>query len=428
MKSEELNNIDNNSEIKGKFHYKFLMILSTAYLAVEINIQGIMALMPYIREEFTISRAHAGLYSTSYFLTATIIAIFAGNIVDRIGSKKGLVFGTSMLGIFILLHSLAPTYSILLFFALFTGLVFSIITPSVNKAVMKKVSPRRRALSMGFMQSGGGVGGFLGASLLPLLGSFLGWRNAILFSGTLALIMGLFIFKFYHEDKEVEENPKNKRKTGKFDDEAKSEQVSLRSNIITLLKNRKLLLVCVLGLVFGGTGGAIPAHYTLYLTHDLNFSRTAAGFCLGIFQIGGIIGRPLLGWLSDTILKGDRRKSLLLVGFLLIVTSLIYSFYITGMNPARLIIYIFSLLLGIIGMGWMGFYFTTIGELAQAKYTGIATGLALVFVRSGVMITPPIFGYLADLSGTYSFSWLGIAIMLFIFTTGFLYFGRKLNY
>ncbi len=182
---------------EDKLQYKFLFLLSTVYLAIDINVQGFLSLMPFIRGEFQITRAQGGLYYTSYFLIATIIAIFSGRIVDRIGSKKGLVFGTIAVGALIILHPLAPYFFILLILAFFTGLAFSIITPSLNKAVMVKVTQENRATSMGIIQMGGGAGGFLGASLLPILGENFSWRIAILFSGFLAICIGLFIFRFY---------------------------------------------------------------------------------------------------------------------------------------------------------------------------------------------------------------------------------------
>ena len=106
--------------------YKFLLIISTAYLGVDINIQGILSLMPFIREEFVLSSSRAGLYSTFHFLLATAVAVFSGRIVDKIGSKKGLVVGTGMLGILMLLQSRSPNFTLILALALLSGLFFSI--------------------------------------------------------------------------------------------------------------------------------------------------------------------------------------------------------------------------------------------------------------------------------------------------------------
>jgi len=74
-------------------------------------------------------------------------------------------------------------------------------------------------------------------------------------------------------------------------------------------------------------------------------------------------------------------------------------------------VYLSSLILGFVSLGWMGLYFTTIIELASEKLAGIGTGLSLVFVRFGVLLSPPLFGLLADFNGSYQLSWLGMAII-----------------
>lgn len=420
----------NISNIRDKYQFKFLFLLSTAYLAVDINIQGIMALMPFIQDDFAITRAQAGLYSTSYFLTATAIAIFTGTIVDKIGSKKGLVLGTSSVGVIVLLHSLAPTFTVVLVLAFFTGLFFSIITPSLNKAVMIRVRPENRATSMGIMQMGGGVGGFLGATFLPLLGGILGWRNAIIFSGALALISGLFFYKYFEDDfsqDESENKIKNNRDKNEKDKNLRSENndTSFQNTILILLKNKYLLMVCALGTALSFSIGSIPAHYTLFLTRDLNLAGTQAGVFLGLMQIGGIVGRPAWGWLSDRMLGGSRRRALILVGLSLTIINMFYAYVITLYTAFLPLLVISSFILGILALGWMGLYFTTIAELVTEKFTGIGTGFALVFTRSGVVISPPIFGYLADITGSYHYSWLGIGIVIFLATLIFSIISRK---
>ena len=426
---------------KSDMKFKFLMLLSTTYLASGINMQGFLSMMPFVREEFALTRAQAGLYSTFYFLTATIVAIFSGRLVDKFGSKKGMVFGATSIGILMIIHSAAPNFLLILFLALLAGIGFSIITPSVNKAIMLNIEPGRRAVSMGIMQSGGGIGGFLGASLLPILGVRLGWRIAILCSGIFAIVIGVFISRYFKdnnssskqdnnekiESQDFTENGENSSENidsnGKFrrqvGQSAREDSLSFKDSFLHLLKNKKLLSVCVMGLIFSLAAGAVPTHYTLYLTQDLALSRTLAGLCLGILQIGGIIGRPFWGGFSDKILQGNRTKGLIILGFLLTALLFIYTFFITRLNPHIIIIYLFSFLLGFVGWGWNGLHLTTVAELATEKFTGMATGLALIFIRTGIVVSPPIFGYLADVTSTYFYSWLISGIFILIFTTIF---------
>ena len=399
-------------EKKNSLQYKFLLVISTAYLAVDINIQGFLALMPFIREEFALSSSRAGLYSSFHFLLATAVAVFSGRIVDKIGSKKGLVVGTGVLGILMFMQSRSPNFTLILSLALLNGLFFSIITPSLNKTVMQRTTPENRATSMGVMQMGGGIGGFTGAVFLPFLAEKIGWRNSVSFSALIAVLTAVFIFIFFKE------------KSGGRGEKAAAgskNQLGFKDSIIKLFQNKDLLLVCLFGLILGFNSGAVPAHYTLYLTQDIPLSRTAAGFAFGLLQIGGIIGRPLWGFLNDKFLNGSRSGGLVIVGLSLTLVMFYYFKIMSSLELPVYIVYLSSLILGFVSLGWMGLYFTAVIELASEKLAGIGTGLSLVFVRFGVLLSPPLFGLLADLNSSYQLSWLGMALITGLFTLVFAY-------
>ena len=386
---------------KDKLDWSYLLLLSTAYLSSSINMQGIQALMPFIQNDFSISRSQAGLYSSAFFITATAVAIFSGSFVDKIGTKGGILIGVFSVGGFMFFHGFAPVYPALLLLALIAGLGFSIITPSVNKAVIESSSSDNKALSMGIMQSGGGIGSFAGASLLPMLAAAWSWRLAIMLSGLFAVAVGFFIiFKF--PDK----------RTVSQDIFIGDDKFSVKLKL--LLGNRSLMLVCLLGIVFGSSIGSIPAHYTLYLTLDLDFSPPLAGLMLGFLQIGGIFGRPFWGWLSDSFHQANRRKTFLWLTLTITVTGMIYSFLVWRLADMRWLILFMSFVLGTVAMGWMGLFFTVVGERSKPGMTGIATGLSLIFIRVGVMISPPIFGLIADIFDHYNYSWLVIALFTFL--------------
>lgn len=381
----------------GQLQWKFLLLLSGGYMGSFLSIQGIQALMPFLRREFGITRTQAGLYSTFLFTTATIIALFSGSIVDRIGSRTSLLFGVYSMGILMLAHGIMPVYGLILMLALLTGLGFSIITPAVNKAVMMKVKPSRRAVSMGIMHSGSGVGGFVGATLLPVLAGFIGWRFSIMISGAVGVGLGLIISRTLSLE------------NGAEDDDENGEDKSFKKQFLSIVKNKKLMLACSVGLSFGLAVGAIPAHYTLYLTLDLNYPEALAGLALGVVQIGGVFGRIFWGWVSDVPLRGDRKNGFLIIMIVIVILKLINAFGGELLAGNLWFLLIISFLLGLAALGWSGLFFTVVSERATPSQTGIASGMSLIFLRLGVVIGPPIFGLLGDHFDHYHYSWLLLA-------------------
>ena len=87
---------------------------SLTYVAVDINVQGVMALLPFIRDEFALSSSSLGLYSSFLFLSSTLMAIIGGQFVDMLGSRRGMVGGILSVSILAMCHAWVPSYSYIL--------------------------------------------------------------------------------------------------------------------------------------------------------------------------------------------------------------------------------------------------------------------------------------------------------------------------
>ena len=388
---------------RPKLNYAQLCIIAMAYVAVGLSTQGFMAMLTLVRNEFAIGSAQAGLYTTFFYLSATGIAIFSGRLADRLGSKRGLVLGTVAVGALMILHSVAPTFGIILFLAFLSGLGFSLITPGVNKGVMQMVSPDRRAMSLGICHAGGALGGVLGASLLPYFGMLYGWRTAIILAGGTALLFSLVLQVTYKpaQDRDKADPSSN-----------------LTADLKNLLRNKALLCVAMMGFLFGFTISSATTHLVIFLDQDIGFTPAVAGFALATLQIGGIFGQPGWGYLNDRYMGGNRRLGFLTLGILAGIFTLLLGTLVPGGSGVWVFLLVF--LFGITSLGLPALFFTTVGDIVSAKLMGTATGLSLIFIRTGVISGPPLFGLLADLRGNYTASWILLGIML-IGVTGLFY-------
>jgi len=375
---------------------------------MSLSHNGFLALLPFVRDEFALSRTEVGYYSTFFFTSSAVLAVFTGSVVDRIGPKIGLIFGVACLGSMKISFGFSPTYTVLLLLAPIAGIGQSIINPSINKGVILETPPAKHAVSIGITQSGLGIGGLVGASLLPLFGEIFGWRITVQISGLFALLVALLVYKYYREGFRCSG-------LGKDQEDQKTGSSSLKENMLYFLSNKQFVFVCLVGSILAGSSvGAIFSHYAVFLSEDLFMSRAAAGFGLGVFQIGGIIGRPVWGWVSERYLEGNRGKAISLLsltaGIMFILPALLFG--VIQLN--LVIVYVFSFLLGFSVFGWGGLYFVTLAEYAGTARAGAAIGLGLLFNRIGILAAPPIFGAIADRQGDYNFSWLifGVVIAL----------------
>jgi len=417
-----------------------LALLSSAHIAVYLNVQGFVAMLPFVQREFSLTGAQAGLYTSFYFLSATIVAVFSGRIVDQIGARMGLTLGVATVGAMMVLHAMSPLYGLILLLAFLTGIGFSLITPSVSKGIIEAVAAKHRAGSMGLVHGFGGVGALLGTAVMPLLGELYGWRVVLGGGAVIGLAIACLIRGSYH--KFAKEPDAGEGGGGADNGDAdwdagaapglngavvqESEGAgTIRHDLGTLLGNRALLSICVIGITFGFSVASATGHMALFLTGDLGYSPAVGGLGLAWFHVGGILGQPSWGYINDRLFDGRRRRGLLLLAFLISAMSLFFGLVAAGGHLSLAGLFVACGLLGFFILGMPGLYFTTVSELAPSGLTGLSTGVALVFTRLGVVMAAPLFGLLSDMTGDYRMSWIALAGSVFLIALSVLAVSRR---
>ncbi|GGB88794.1 MFS transporter [Pseudoduganella buxea] len=137
------------------------------------------ALFPWLKSEFGLSYAQLGLLMTVFFVVSGVGQALAGFVVDRVGARRVLFFGMTMLGVSALVLSLAHSYAALMGGALLAGVGNSIFHPADYTLLNQRVS--RERLAHGF--SVHGISGNIGWAAAPLfmttVAALASWRTAL---------------------------------------------------------------------------------------------------------------------------------------------------------------------------------------------------------------------------------------------------------
>lgn len=389
---------------ENSFIWYVLLIASLISIMTGVYRDGFAALFPFLQKDFGLTRAQVGLLSTLFFFTSAFLAIYTGHLVDSKGSKWGLVFSSSIIGLFYILHSIAPNFYSVLFIAALTGIAASFNVPTVNKCIVEWFPKEQRGTALSLQSMALPVGGLLGAIALPFLGSLLGWRKTMIFPGVISFLFAGIGWLFYREkNREVHSVSKDSKAA-----------ISFWKNVYKLTKNKDLMKISIFGFFLGMMANSISAHFALFLFLDHNLSEVTAGTGFAVVQLGSILGRGAWGIFSDKFLESDKRKTFLYMGLLFWITTMFLNLWLKNMDSSLItLLFILAFLLGCFGNGWPGILNASIVETVEEEHAGMAVGFAYLFVRSGMMISPPIFGYIADLRGSYDLSWFLLgAIML----------------
>ena len=137
------------------------------------------ALFPWLKPAFGLSYAQLGLLLTAFFVVSGIGQALAGFVVDRVGARRVLFFGMTMLGVAALVLSVAGSYPALMAGALLAGVGNSIFHPADYTLLNQRVS--RARLAHGF--SVHGISGNIGWAAAPLfmtaVAAAASWRTAL---------------------------------------------------------------------------------------------------------------------------------------------------------------------------------------------------------------------------------------------------------
>ena len=221
----------------------------------------------------------------------------------------------------------------------------------------------------------------------------------------LAVLALLAVIRFYFPSEIGEPKPKS--------------TVKYRENLKQIVRNPLIWIVASMGIVVGLSVGTITIHYTLFLSGDLAYSASAAGFYLALFNAGGVVGNPLFGFINDKYLNSNRRIGLfglsLSIAALYVFLALVVGNGVFG----GLLLGIFSFIFGAFAFASIGLLFTAIGDVAGPALMGTGTTILLIFSRTTLVIGPAVLGQIADDTGSYQQSWLLSAAIIAIVATLF---------
>lgn len=373
----------------------FLQILAS-YLLYSLGPLG-----PFLKTTFALSYSQLGSLNAVFFSSMILGSIPAGIIVDWWGSRFVLFLGQILTIIcFSTLISFAPNYYVYLIGMLIAGLTYSSFQPSTNKMIILNVDKEIMPAALGFKQMGVGFGAVLAGLLLPFIANLYSWRHALLISNLFILPLSLILLYYLRNNRETEGL---KNSSGGF--------AAFRQGIQEVLKNRRLILLLIIGILLDGNQFALNTYMTTWLTETKGLSFTAAGSYYALVQVSGTIGRFALPLVCFLRLKGHQQKGLFITSILSIFAISMLMLVKTGGVPLIGLM----LLIGFACFGWIGLLLGFIVEEVNQKFVGLVIGAVYALWSIGVVVAPIIFGLIVDFSD-YQLAWLFLILNALIVT------------
>ena len=352
--------------------------VATAAMAASMwSLYAVSTLAPFLVADLGLSRAGVGGLVTATFAVAAIASLVAGQAVDVVGARRGLLTLAFAVMIALLSASVAGSYGWLVAAIAIAGVGQALANPATNVLLAAGVPASRRAVAVGVKQSGVQVAGFVAGLALPLLAGTVGWRSGLRWSAVLPAALLVAVWWLVPRD-------------GRSASTAGSWwRWSRPSRWLARLMAYSLLL---------GTGlSAVSTYLPLYAVQALGMGEWAAGVALAAFGASGLVARVLWARWADRLSE----PTTALVWLSAVAVGCVALVWLAAPVWSGLV------WIGAVGVGGSAGAANAVSMLAVVRRggaTGHRSGLVSLGFFSGFVVGPSAFGLAADHIG-YGASW-----------------------
>jgi FSR family fosmidomycin resistance protein-like MFS transporter len=326
-------------------------------------------LLPSIREHFQLSYAETGAFYTFFRFLGDVLQAPAAYLVHFAPISTILVMGLlwSVVGMFI--ASFSFSYGMLVWVSAFSGIGRATYHPLAVTMISRFFGREALGRAIAFHLSGSSFGHVIGPLLVGMLLARYGWRLPIQVWSVLGILMGVVLFSFLKNQKEV------LHATGK-------------AFKLPFLSKSLAIYLGAVG-IWGIAQTGVMAFLPLFLVDYRTFTKGNAATLYAMMALASTIARPFLGALMDRM---GKRKPVLIGGFLIasfsILSLVILKYPLTN--------YVSILLLGVFATGHSGLADTLMVEMIPSQRREETLGF-IYTVRMGMAsLAPLIVGVISE--------------------------------
>jgi MFS family permease len=394
------------TSIKRKAHYGWAIFgLSFTNLTVEGGIKNSEAVFfVVLRDSFQSSAAATSALFSASGLVGAIAGPFLGRFLDRAGARVMFPLAGLLILVGWLASSLATDlWQLFILYSVVAAIGQISISSFSNTAVLAPWFPQTRGRALGLADAGNPTGQLIFTPLATVLVAGIGWRAAyqvygIVFFLLVAPANFLFQKRPPAESRRVELEDGGASEAAVHSNSALSTDKTLSQPLAVgdILRQRALwMLIATRGL--GGIGIQITRLHLVAFLLLAGYNPLQAGGAIGIAGLLNIIGRPILGALSDAV---GREISYTITMSLAIASILLLLLYSGADHMWPLIVFI---VLAGLSEGVNGLVIgAKATDIFPANSLGTVMGLVEVGRGVGIAVGPVLGGLLFDLRGDYN--------------------------
>jgi ACS family hexuronate transporter-like MFS transporter len=201
----------------GKYRWTICGLLFFATTVNYLDRQVLSLLAPSLSEEFGWSNSDYANITAVFQFVYAISMLFAGRIIDRLGTKKGYILAITVWSLGAIMHAyslpIGTAFSTIMVWIGVGAVPVSIAGfmlsravlgfgesgnfPAAIKATAEYFPKKERSLATGIFNSGSNVGAILAPLTVPVIAEYYGWEFAFILVGAIGFLWIIFWYFLY---------------------------------------------------------------------------------------------------------------------------------------------------------------------------------------------------------------------------------------
>jgi MFS family permease len=367
-------------------------------------------IFPSLLAEFQWPRDTTAAMLSVHLLVYGFVAPVAGNLVDRIGPRRAMVFGTLLLSLGLILSGWgSKPWHFYLSFGVLSGAGLCFIGAVVFTTVLRNWFERKRGLALSIMFFGAGSA-FAWYPAIAFLIESLGWQNTFIIEGVvlcgLMLPLIILVVRYHPRDKGLVADGWTDTSGSSTPSESGGAQIVDRAwaainwTLPNAMKTRRFWFMCLATFsMWGITQHIMIAHHVAFAI-DLGYTKMYASSVLSLFGIAFAFG-SLAAFMSDRI----GRESTMTISAIVGISGIFMLTFMKNTSDSWMLYY-YAITFGL-GNGLAAPTLpAALTDIFQGPRVGATIGFVWFSFAVGGTIGPWLGGWIFELAHNYEVAFL----------------------
>ncbi|SHN87617.1 MFS transporter [Desulfitobacterium chlororespirans] len=383
---------------KGKKMY-LLILICLLFLISYLDRVIISITAPSIMEEFKFDAGTMGLIFSAFAYPYALLQMVGGSLGDKFGPRKVLTGLMTWWSLFCIATGQAWNFISLFVYRVAFGLGEAGGFPVATRALRGLFGQEKNGFLQGLTHACSRFGGAIAPPIVVFLMLKWNWRAPFFLLGAIGLVWAILFWVSFRE--ETSSDAEEKKKAEKLPWKA-------------LLGSRNMWMLVFTDFCYGYSLWIYLTWMPSYLTGVREFTIMKMGFYASLPLTLGIFGDLIGGWVSDFMFKvnGNLRMARRIPIAIAFPTASLFVWFGLNTNSGIAAVWLLAGAFFFLELANANLWATAM-DVGGKKFSGSASGMMNTGFGIAGIVSPIVFGYLLEYTGSWSYPfYVGVGLLL----------------